>query len=315
MKILNITNGTCTLDLMQAASIEGDAFSWDDVLHEGPVPSGLTLEKLSEVRAGYISSQGWASKDETLERFKVRDSKLNCSHQYDEVILWFEHDLYDQLQLIQILNWFKSSDVSKVNLFLINPDKHLGHHQPDEFSQLLKLKTVVTAEQLTIAEKAWNAFVSDSPILLNELLGQDLSPLPFLKAALSRLLEEFPDAEKGIPKTERLILECLEELNEPAKLGELFRAYCQKEDAEFLGDTVFFERLNQMTFCENPLIELNSKERIGYPFNKDLTIKKLRNLEDSGLWFFENDLRKDIGGISVSNENQFVWKNNQVALM
>jgi len=49
--ILNITNGDCTVKLMAAAGIPGVILPWRDVLHDGPVPAGLSLEQLSAVRA------------------------------------------------------------------------------------------------------------------------------------------------------------------------------------------------------------------------------------------------------------------------
>ena len=50
--VLHIVNGDCAIEALKDSGIEGDFHSWLDVLHDGPVPEGLSLEELSEVRAG-----------------------------------------------------------------------------------------------------------------------------------------------------------------------------------------------------------------------------------------------------------------------
>ena len=51
--------------------------------------------------------------------FVERDEAIARSHNHEEVVLWFEHDLYDQLQLIQILDWFSHQDLGHTRLSLI----------------------------------------------------------------------------------------------------------------------------------------------------------------------------------------------------
>ncbi|MEJ2177800.1 MAG: hypothetical protein P8Y12_07580, partial [Gammaproteobacteria bacterium] len=58
-EILHITNGDSTVCLLRAAGIEGEYLPWRDVLHDGPVPGGITLEQLSKVRAKFIAGSGW----------------------------------------------------------------------------------------------------------------------------------------------------------------------------------------------------------------------------------------------------------------
>src|SRR5687768_11047360 len=104
--MLHITNGDCAVEGIQRSGVPGDVLPWRDVLHEGPVPGGLELSELSALRAGYLAGGGYAGENELLEDFRVRDRALAGAGAADEVVLWFEHDLYDQLQLIQLLDWF-----------------------------------------------------------------------------------------------------------------------------------------------------------------------------------------------------------------
>lgn len=106
--MLHITNGE-SVSIPQTG-LPGQVVCWDDILHDGPVPGGLSLQELSRIRERFLaefldvplSEVSFARRDEAITRF----------HDHEEVILWFEHDLYDQLQLIQILDWF-SRRISK----------------------------------------------------------------------------------------------------------------------------------------------------------------------------------------------------------
>ena len=97
--ILNITNGDCAVEIMSSASLPGRYLPWRDILHEGPVPAGLTLEALSDVRAAAIAGRGWGDGEAIRTSFAERDAILRNAGHYQKIRLWFEHDLYDQLQL------------------------------------------------------------------------------------------------------------------------------------------------------------------------------------------------------------------------
>lgn len=101
---LHICNGDSASHTLNASSIPGDVLPWRDVLHDGPVPSNFSLEELSEIRARYLASSTAFAFESIRRDFDVRDAHLQNAATYDEVMLWFEHDLYDQLQLIQLLD-------------------------------------------------------------------------------------------------------------------------------------------------------------------------------------------------------------------
>ncbi|MEO7404380.1 MAG: hypothetical protein ABIU95_11990 [Burkholderiales bacterium] len=85
-------------------------------MHEGPVLANLPLEALSRVRADFIESMGWGRADDVHREFALREARLDVSRGDHEVVLWFEHDLYDQLQLIEVLAWYARSPVSALML-------------------------------------------------------------------------------------------------------------------------------------------------------------------------------------------------------
>ncbi len=186
--ILNITNGESAVTVMKEAGIPGDFIPWRDVLHDGPVPAELSLNELSEVRARFIFEQGWGEFEAIRNSFTERDKALCSFQNYVKVILWFEHDLYDQLQLLQILDWFSDNLPDKTPLTIICTELYLGMATSKQMKDLLKFEEIVTGQHLLLATKAWTALRAPSPNRWQLLLEENTSVLPFLKSAVIRLL-------------------------------------------------------------------------------------------------------------------------------
>lgn len=258
MKTLHITNGDNTVSLLRDAAIEGDMLPWRDVLHMGPVPFTTTLTELSEVRAQFIASQGWADTESVSRDFKARDRMLDDANQYDEIWLWFEHDLYDQLQLIQVLTELSVLSISTQKIHMVVPDTYLGHHTPDQVPALQRSATLLTDEQMNTASEAWRAFRDTTPVKLAKQLAENTASLPFLRAALQRGLMELPAPQTGLTKTEAMILELVSEGFNDA--SALFTEYCRRELAMFHGDMGFFQLVKQMTVDTPPLVAASGGE-------------------------------------------------------
>ncbi|HET7807104.1 MAG TPA: MerR family transcriptional regulator [Gaiellaceae bacterium] len=242
--LLHVTNGESAGNTLRQTALGGAVLSWQDVLHEGPVPD-VTPAELRRVRARFLSECGWGSERSLLDAFERRDRLYE--HALDagtEIVLWFEHDLYDQLQLLQVLAGAREGGVE-----LIQADDHLGPLHADEIEALWPRRVRVTAEMLDLARESWDAFRAPEPTALARLLHRDTSALPHLGAATRRLLEELPDARSGLSRTERQLLEPL--VDGPRRPGELFVESQSREDAAFAGDTWVWKRLAEL----QPLVE------------------------------------------------------------
>jgi hypothetical protein len=109
-------------------------------------------------------------------------------------------------------------------------------------AQLFAGRKPVTPRQLDVAEAAWLAFRSPHPAPLLEVLGQDTSPLPFLRAALVRHLQEFPWTTDGLSRTERAIFDALRD--GPQKFAAIFQR--TREEPAFMGDAVLRWHLTRL---------------------------------------------------------------------
>src|SRR5262249_34700419 len=103
-RFLHVANGTSTTQTIEAAGIPGACSLWADPLYEGPVPGGLSDDDLLEVRrrflAGPEDSTSTARAGSHPAQDPVNDLRewraaIEHHDAYDELILWFEHDLFD----------------------------------------------------------------------------------------------------------------------------------------------------------------------------------------------------------------------------
>ena len=271
--MLHITNGDSVGETLRQTGLEGAILIWRDILHEGPTPAGLSLEQMSQIRARFLADWdlGPNPYEEVLALFLHRDTTLAQFAAHKEVILWFEHDLYDQLQLIQLLDWFSHQDraATTLSLICINSFPHiacfhgLGELNPSQLRSLFETRHPLTEGELALGSEAWKAFCSPDPSALVAFLRKDTSALPFLKAALLRHLEQFPSLEGGLSRTERQILEVVAAgLHTPL---EIFRATQEKEESPFMGDTPFWSYLSRLCRGRKPLLTRADGGMVSFP--------------------------------------------------
>jgi hypothetical protein len=241
--MLHVTNGESVS--LAATGLGGEILPWLDVLHEGPVPAGITDDELRRVRSLFLDSE-WAGQRSAANDLARRDRALAES---DEVVLWFEHDLFDQLQLIQILDRCRNK---RARLSLICVERYLGMMTGDELAALWPSRHTVADAELSLAAEAWRAFRSPDPMDVQALLVRDTSALPFLAGALRRHLQQFPAVSNGLARTERQILEVLTE--RPHTFHTLFPAEQQMEERIFMGDSSLKRYIRGMKVCRFPLI-------------------------------------------------------------
>lgn len=308
-KLLNITNGDSVVELMREAKLLGDYLPWRDVLHEGPVPENKSLDELSEIRANYIVGRGWGSPEEISGSFMARDKQLKDCHYYDKVMLWFEHDLYDQLQILQVLDWFYDNQNVDVCLTMACVDQYLGMQSPETLKQLMAFEKPVSQRQLVLANRAWAAFCESTPEHWSSLLNEDTSALPFLEGAIVRLLEEYPSASNGLTRTAHKSLSILVEGE--LSPGKLFGRYMATEERQFLGDLSYWGILQ--TLLDEKLMTLDvadgESSQLPCGSNSQLSITPLGIAVLQGEKNFLEHGRLDrwIGGVHLTEENTWCW--------
>jgi hypothetical protein len=259
--MLHITNGDSAVPGIEGTGVGGDVIPWRDTLHEGPLPADAGAAELRAVRAEFLASCGWGDAEAIEAGMRARDARLRAALDRDEVVvLWFEHDLYDQLQLIQILDAV-DGDGGLVEAIL--PDRFLGAMDVPELAALWPERAPVRSDQLALARLAWEAVRAPAPQAIEALLRTHTAALPHLGPALRRLLEELPATGDGLGRTER---EALEAIAAGARTPfEVFVATQKAEEAPFLGDTWMWTRLHDLGRGDDRLVQTTAGAPLGAP--------------------------------------------------
>jgi hypothetical protein len=260
---LNITNGDSAADTLSEAGIEGKIISWRDVLHEGRVDSSLSLEELSAQRARFIAERRWGDFAHVSGDFAERDRVLRHLEYFDEIVLWFEDDLYDQLQLMQLVDFFARGASGGKKISLIQVDGYIPPLSAAKLKELDAKRRAVTPDQFDLAQRAWNAFGSADPSAISRLLDGKTSALPYLASALERHLEEFPAVGSGLSRSEREALMAIEE-GHATPVGA-FLEVARKQESIFLGDIIFYSYLERLSGRQNALVTWKNGTRVAAP--------------------------------------------------
>ena len=319
---LHITNGDSATALMRQAGLPGLHLPWRDLLHEGPAPNALTLEQLSQCRTEFIATRGWGTRQQIEADFIARDQQLRRADQFQQVVLWFEHDLYDQLQLLQLLDHFHHQPHPQLSL--ICTDHYLGQQTPASLLELRRFEQPVSPEQTALASRAWQALRAPSPEDWFALLAQDCSALPFLKDAVIRLLQEYPNSDNGLSRSARQIVDIASANHHPADdivnrgitAAELFRRCQQREQSQFMGDASFWQLLQQLV--DAAALAVSDNQPLCHPGRDDdprqagaqqlsLTARGLALRNGRIKWWELVEIDHWIGGVKLEPEKLWLW--------
>jgi hypothetical protein len=250
MADLIITNGDSAGYSLRDAGKAGVILPWRDVLHEGPIVAG-PIEACSAERVAYLVRRFRIPTDQIATEFAERDTIMRSHADFDRIELWFEHDLYDQLQLIQILAFL--ADVKRSEgVVLVQADDFLGPQRPDTILRFAENARAVTADDLALAAAVWADIAAPTPEAIAASVGTLVDRLPFLRPALLRFLAELPAPGSGLGRTEAAILTGI--AGGTASPMRLFHQVIVQEEAAFMGDSSFYGLLDDLASCDIPLI-------------------------------------------------------------
>jgi hypothetical protein len=275
---LHVTNGDSTVDELRGTGLAERILVWRDALHEGPVPDTDPAE-LRRVRARFLSTPdphvdedaAAAEHADALQLLTTRDQTLEANST-GHYVLWFEADLYDQLQLAEILARLAGLDVPAERITLICIGEYpgiahfggLGELDADQLRTLpAAAATRLSSEALGLATQAWAAFRSRIPDRLGAIAAILSTELRFLPEAFDRLSREYPSTRDGLSLTERRVLAAVAEGANTAE--EAFLAASRRESRPFLGDSWCFRRIAALANARSPLLWLGDAETSRQP--------------------------------------------------
>lgn len=263
MRTLHITNGDCAASTLREFLTDPVTIT-ADVLHDGPAPR-VDLEAWHALRAKHLEPTDETGFERTQRELAQWDRMVTDAGRHDEIVLWFEHDLFDQLLLIRTLDLLggrRSVSLICIDRFPgVERFVGLGQLNAEQLASLVSTRRPVTDDQYALATKAWDAFRAPDPTDLAAMVRQpdSLQALPFLARALRRFLEEYPSTTNGLSRTETAVLRELED--GPRSGHDLFAGTQEPEEHPFMGDWGLFDVVKALADARTPLVTIDPHDR------------------------------------------------------
>jgi hypothetical protein len=283
--VLHLLNGDATFAVFPS-SLPGDRAVWRDIMVEGPaVDDGAARAAWLAPRLGLTTAEyqrGWEEGQATLARAAGTD----------EVILWFEQDLFCAINL-----WFvitRLPDTTPMSLIfpaLTDAFAGLGTLRAAELAALFEQRRAVTPAARAEARALWRAYAGPDP----DALAHIAPTLDFARDAVRLHLGRFPSTTHGLDEIETATLETL--ARGPHAFTELFRAvtHTPPHRRHGIGDVQYAAALRELT----PLIAIADSAETFRQWRVTLTREGVDVLEGRFDGLAARGLDRWLGGVHL----------------
>jgi len=320
--MLHIHNGDSSAHTAKQSSIPGEHFAWRESLMTGPTPAGVTGGEWQKVRARHLSEAYGVDFNECEQGLLDQQQKLASFEEHEEVVLWFEHDLFCQTNLLYLLNWFGQQDTGNTRLSLICigefPGKEnfrgLGELNAEQMASLFPGRQQVTSPQLKLAESAWQAYCSPDPAELESVLQTGApSFLSFLGQAFQAHLRRFPSTKNGLGSIENKALQLID--GGAKTFLEVFPRFGDAEPVYGLGDAQLWLALQMISDGKQPLIRIENGNNGAHALPTEIVHRARFEITEPGKSVLQgeadfvelNGIDAWLGGVHLSPDNLWRW--------
>lgn len=243
--LLHITNGDSFTNKLNSLPLKGDIITWREMLCEGKTLSTVGSESFWKTRFEFLNKNYKISKSWFVEK-TLKEYRSLCNHkQQDQIILWFEYDLFCQINMLAVLSWLKTHR-RHAEISLVCSGKEDDTEKRYDLSELsnerlLKLydeRVKLTQDDIEYADYVWQLYCSDNPIRLENLKDYQNFQFEYLSEAVRAHLRRFPSIKNGLNEIENSILE-LAELEKPASKKQFLYTILSHQGVHGFGDTQY----------------------------------------------------------------------------
>lgn len=233
-----LLNGDCLAEQLKAAELPLERIVFREALVSGPL-DGANWEEFWETRVGFLTQNYGATAQAVQEKTVAELEKIRSLADGVELSLWFEDDLFCQVNLWFVLHLLSES--AKIKIYRVFPPeaspanrwKGFGYASVATLAQAYESKVPFTSSDLALGKNLWEAFLlGDGPQLA--ALSKSVSPCfrdleEVCQAHLDRISE---DLTKRRP--EKVILELL--AKGITDFDTLFSQFSEREGIYGFGD-------------------------------------------------------------------------------
>ncbi|WP_108868350.1 DUF1835 domain-containing protein [Aquimarina aquimarini] len=212
---LHITNGdSLTHRIQELNLVTGEIMTWREMLCEGPTEIKIETENSFKKRGGFLKKYYRIDSSSYKEKFVSQLKKLENVTSYDEIILWFEYDLFCHINMVAAISLLLRKGIKDTPIYLVCSGK-IKHEKKlfglCELSDLhlkdhYQSKVQLTIDDLELAAHIWTLYCESKP---QKIAGQikKNSSFEYLSICLRAHLQRFPNMLTGLNTLEHNILE------------------------------------------------------------------------------------------------------------
>jgi hypothetical protein len=298
--LIHLHNGDVVAAFAQRVGIPGEHVAFRESLVTGPVTPG---EEWIETRARALGDAYGEDLLRTRTALLEQEQALDATRaKGEEIVLWFEHDLYCLIHLIYLLQ--RLGDATRLSLVWCPTP--ITENDDRGLYLLFESRTAVTPSMLSLARDVWRAYTASDPRELNRFLERDTPDFPFLREGLTLHASRFPSLTNGLGAIEQRALSLI--ATGATEFTALFGVMSADVPRFGFGDSEIVRHLRALSWCAVPLITLT-----GEPPKAIVTITPagenvLRGqVDDTTI----NDPDRWLGGVHLTKEN--LWRYDEAA--
>ncbi|WP_318308549.1 DUF1835 domain-containing protein [Flagellimonas crocea] len=250
--LLHITNGDSFTSKLQSLQLEGDVITWREMLCEGKTLSSVGSESFWKTRFEFLNKNYKVSKSWFIEK-TLKEYRSLCNHkQQDQIVLWFEYDLFCQINMLAVLSWLKTHR-RHAEISLVCSGKEdatdklytLNELSNEKLLELYENKKVLSQDDIEYADYVWQLYCSDNPIRLENQIANNDFQFEYLSEALKTHLKRFPTIKNGLNDLENHILEVAKK-HKPKSKKELMADLLTDQGFYGFGDTQYERMISSL---------------------------------------------------------------------
>jgi hypothetical protein len=294
--VIHFHNGDVMSVRAKRAGIPGEHVPFRESMVAGPVRPG---DDFIGARARFLAAVYADDLLRVSNRLFEQEQMLHqATASADEVVLWFEHDLFCLVHLIYLLQRLPIA-----RTFVVWHDQPLSELEPEELWKAYRRRRAATAEMASLARDAWRAYTSDDPTELNAFFNVASREFPFLGDGIALHAARFPSTRNGLGVVEQRVLEFIAEGS--TDFDALFNRFWRAQPRFGFGDTEILRHVHMLAGRRLPLITLiegsgTNKTAFAITEQGQKTLAGADDIEANGidLW---------LGGAHLTAGNLWKW--------
>ena len=238
MNTYHILNGDCLADELKKTKLNQDFIIFRECLIVGDVDAPNIIE-FWDKRSNFIASTYETTKEMYFEHTAKEFEKLNLLPDGAQLCLWFEDDLFCQVNMWFILSYL--AEHPSLNLFRIFPVivdeadkwKGFGKATPEQLEQAYDSKVKFSANDILLGKNLWKSYCSNNREHLGALSKTHSICFRYLEEVCQAQLDRFPD-DGSLGRPHKLIKELIK--SGKRDFDEVFYMFSNREGIYGFGD-------------------------------------------------------------------------------